>query len=143
MASRKKRVKKVTIAELQSYVQGAIDLNDEDWHPDKTQWEKIVDMLMNVKVDPPKVERIVEQTPVQQPDYAQQGPNANADSALTGESLDGNTKRPRQLDLREGKGYEIKHDGTFEKQGDVLKSGIKVKTPTIDTSVDDYDSPFG
>lgn len=140
--ARKKAVKKVTISELQSYVQGAIDLNEDGWHPDKSQWDKIVGMLMNVKVDAPKIERVVEQAPVQQPYYPQPPQQQGGTvSNLTGDT--GGEKRPAPVDMRKGKGYEIKHDGTFTKEGQVLKSGIKVKTPTIDTSVDDYDSPFG
>jgi hypothetical protein len=51
---RKKRVKKVTVTELQSYIKGAIEFNADDWCPNKTQWDKIVEMLMNLKSDDPR-----------------------------------------------------------------------------------------
>lgn len=146
--ARKKRTKKVTVAELQSYIQGAIDLNDDGWHPDKNQWDNIVDMIMNVKADPPKVEKVVEQTPVQQPSHNYQQPVATG-SSMTGDPApaQGSDRRPAKLDLRESSGYKIQREGGFESQGEVdgiplTKSGIKVKTPDVDTSVNDYDTPF-
>ena len=138
--TRKKRVKKVTIAELRSYVQGAIDLNDDGWHPDKGQWDKIVDMIMNVKEEPPKVERVVEQVPAQQPMQAAQLPQGAA-SNLTGQ-LAPPAGRPSKIDLRAESNYRTERVGVPESQDgtSVTRSGIKVKTPNIETPV--YDTPF-
>jgi len=49
--ARAKKVKKITISELKSYLTGAKEFNDKDWFPNKVQWEKIVDMIMHVQPD--------------------------------------------------------------------------------------------
>lgn len=143
--ARKKRVKKVTLSELQSYIQGAIDLNDEEWHPDKKQWENIVEMIMNVKPEPP-VEKVIQQNVAQPSSQGHIPSNGGAMSNNTQPNAptpsDSTYMPPSKLDLRSESGYKLEKTGspTHDAATGVTKSGIKVKTPDIDEPV--YDTPF-
>lgn len=141
MTARKssKKIKKITVSDLQSYISGAIDLNVDDWHPNKEQWEKIVDMIMNLKPDEVVTREV----------HVQQNPQRTTHSAMTGgysepvmggESNHPNTRAPK-TDFRK---IKVENNGTYEKDPNtgVVRSGIKIKTPSIDTSIKDYDTPF-
>ena len=91
--ARAKKVKKITISELKSYLTGAKEFNDKDWFPNKVQWEKIVDMIMHVQPDAETPERVVPRTlndTHQTSDW----------QASKGSSLDGGNDYPVAVDTR-------------------------------------------
>lgn len=158
----KKRAKKVTISEMQSYVQALLDFMDEDWTPDKDQWKSLVEMVMNLKEEPTKtVEKIVE-VPVQQPmqQHTQHHPHQQPqqrgsamDSVVEGgnfenrneinadETTQSRVPMNQRKDFRNINVETIGPSGVKGETG-AVSSGKKFKTPDVDTSGGDYESPF-
>ena len=64
----KRRNKKLTLAELKTYIEGAVEFNPDDWVPDKEQWDYIVELIMGVKDTPAPAAPVAEQQIVQQPE---------------------------------------------------------------------------
>lgn len=147
MANKRKRTKKVTVKELQSYIQGAIEFNDDGWFPDKSQWDKIVDMIMNIKEETVEV-----RTEVQAPPPPEMPPNvsyrehdvapvrrASGSLADTPPVQEYERAPAPKTDMRK---LQVEQVGTPQKdpQTGAVSSGIKVKTPHL--SDDNYASPF-
>lgn len=151
----RKKVKKVTVSELQSYIKGAIEFNEENWHPDKKQWDKIVEMIMNIKEEPPiQVVRNSNNQTVQNAQGNQNNPPAQSGSILeeakpaeavdqlhNDPSANPNYVPPPKTDMRRIT-VEKSGDVTRDPNTNVLSSGNKVKTPNVDTSEQDYESSF-
>jgi hypothetical protein len=163
--ARKKKAEPVSIDELKSYVKGAIELNDDGWHPDAKQWNKIVDMIMNVKEPEPA-------PAAPAPHYgppAQQGtamqpagnlggmppqpqPGQGLPTGMGGavpknpyEMDDPNVDRPAPMKLPSDGAPVPKFLRTGVEQRDEngnISSGITVKTPNIDTSQKQYKSGY-
>lgn len=145
MAARKKKTtQKVTVNELQSYIKGAIEFNEDDWHPDKRQWDKIVEMIMNIKQD--VVEKVVEKQASTV--RTQQNPKSLAASSMDGGQVSGNPqiseyRGPRQpVKATNAQSLEVQKigDGGVDENGKP-SSGISIKTPT-DHSGEPYESGF-
>jgi hypothetical protein len=150
MASKRKKqaLKKVTINELQSFIEGATAFNPEDWHPDKEQWERIVEMIMNIKYEAPV------QAPANVPNQQSRSapPQAVPKGFATESSFDSDLGEPVQYDtdpvasrapktdMRKVKVESTGVSGVDE--NGFKQSGIKVKTPNVDSSKGDYDTPF-
>lgn len=135
---RKKRVKKITIKELQSYITGAIELNIEGWHPDKEQWEKIVDMIMHVKVESVSVQLVERKE--QSGGTTTRGGNMFIEEPMLDE--DGNAVRSvSKTDMRKNTTERVASMGEKNPAG-VISSGIINKTKNIDTSNGEYKSEF-
>lgn len=135
---RKKRVKKITIKELQSYITGAIELNIEGWHPDKEQWEKIVDMIMHVKVESVSVQLVERKE--QSGGTTTRGGGIFIEEQMLDE--DGNAVRSvSKTDMRKNTTERVASMGEKNTEG-VISSGIINKTKNIDTSDGEYKSEF-
>lgn len=134
--ARKKRTKKLTINELQSYIEGAVELNADDWHPDAAQWDQIVEMIMNVKLDTRLVEVAAPVTGTgARPPLVEQGPSSmmsddgeqlvNMPSSGRFDASAHPEARPTVQKI--GEAGQKNEDGSYS-------SGIVVKTPNIDSS---------
>ena len=96
MAGRKKKVDKMSVEQLQSYLKGIVDISDDDWHPTKAQWDNILELIMNVKEPEPVevVREVVQQTqPHQQQPYHphqphQQQPHMGQGPVIAPSSMD-------------------------------------------------------
>ena len=151
-AKRKKPVQKVTVSELQSYIKGAIEFNPDDWHPDKPQWDKIVEMIMNIKKDDVKtVEKVVEiksQTGSPVPARRVQGSSMDVPPASSGNTeFQPPVERPVKEEVRATDAPKLQVQKTMVDPSDrdengVPKSGISIKTPNVDTSEQPYESGF-
>jgi hypothetical protein len=143
----RKKVKKVTVKELQSYIQGAIEFNEDNWCPDKAQWDKIVEMIMNIKEEKVEVRTEVAAPPppampanTNHPEHeirpvrAQQGSLSQTEVAPAPDRPSAPPTDMRRLQVE--KTGAVRKD---ESSG-VVSSGIKVKTPHL--SEGDYASPF-
>ena len=139
--TRKKRTKKLTIAELKSYVRGAVDLNPEGWCPNQDQWEQIADLIENVK------DSVVVDEP-----YTTQGndtelrprPIEEVRSAMMPIDDMGASGR---FDASANPGHRpqverIAGGGVKDEQTGVVQSGIMIKTPNVDTSEEKYKSGY-
>lgn len=159
MAPRKKKAEKVTVPQLQSYIKGAIEFNADDWHPDKKQWDKIVEMIMNLKDEVRTVEKVVEKPVPQrggQPARAPSGqsPRIEGSSLELASSNEGNATefqpsapRPQKEQVRATDAPSLQVQRTAVDPNDKdengrPKSGISIKTPNVDTSEKPYDSGF-
>lgn len=137
---RKKKVKKITIKELQSYITGAIELNIEGWHPDGEQWEKIVDMIMHVKVESPSVQQVIVERKEQSGGTTTRGGGVFIEEPMLDE--DGNPVRSAsKTDMRSNPTERVANMGEKNSEG-VISSGIINKTKNIDTSKGEYQSDF-
>lgn len=70
--ARKPKVKKQTLNEFQSWLQGIIEIQPEGWTPDAAQWKMIYERIINIKE--PEPEKVVEQQPQQIMPYIPQQP---------------------------------------------------------------------
>lgn len=148
--ARKRRTKKVTVAELQSYIEGAIEFNEDDWCPDKKQWDKLVDMIMNIKEEEPKVVYESVNHNTTRPGYpphdvgGEMPVESHIDSVL---DENGNTleyepsrKSPPKMDMRKIKTSKTGPE-TRDPNSGAVQSGITVKTPDI-LEDGDYGTPY-
>lgn len=72
--ARKKKIEKMRVIELQSYLKGIVAFSGDDWVPSKEQWDMIYELIMNVKDEEP-VEVLREVAQQQQyPDQRTQQP---------------------------------------------------------------------
>lgn len=145
----RKKVKKVTVKELQSYIQGAIEFNDDGWCPDKSQWDKIVEMIMNIKEEKVEVRTEVAAPPPPPPampantnhsEYEVRPVRAQQGSLSQTEVAPAPDRPPAPpTDMRR---LQVEKTGAVRKDesSGVVSSGIKVKTPHVDAG--DYASPF-
>lgn len=145
MAARKnKKTKKVTVPQLKSWIEGAMEFNDDEWSPSAEQWKKIVEMIMNLE------EEVVE-VPVHQPAPQNQQPAVvPAQSTLVAADQQA---RPPKIDMRRikeehmagaGQGEYDRTDIPAEFGDDVpvRSSGKIIKGRNIDTSDGNYESSF-
>jgi hypothetical protein len=156
MAAKKKKstvAKQVSISELQSFIEGATAFNSDDWHPNKEQWTRIVEMIMTIKPEEtvvvnnvPHVVNVPQQTPQRQflPSTFGSGDvdgdgYAHNSSVADGGFEDLRSKAPR-TDMRKIKAEKTGIGGVDD--NGITVSGIKVKTPNVDSSKGDYDTPF-
>jgi hypothetical protein len=162
MAAKKKKstvAKQVSISELQSFIEGATAFNSDDWHPNKEQWTRIVEMIMTIKPEEtavvsnvPHVVNVPQSYPTQQTPQRQFQPSTfgdgdadgggyvhNASSVADGGFEDLRSTAPR-TDMRKIKAEKTGVGGVDD--NGITVSGIKVKTPNVDSSKGDYDTPF-
>jgi len=150
--------KKLSISELKAYIEGAVELNPDDWAPSPEQWSNIVEMIMNVK------ENVIVQTVSTSASdadfgrgYAQEdraetrvaAPQVAPSHITMDASQDNQRTRPMPPSIdasqnpttrprMERVGSQMSHDPTTG----TISSGLKFRTPTIDTSDKPYSSGY-
>ncbi len=130
MARKSTKKNAPTLEELQAFINGAIEFNEPDWHPDKGQWERIVVMIMNVKFPTVVV-------PTQQTTTTSQRrlPSKIEHDSSLGEIGEGETLQvgSPKTDMRRQK---IEHVGGGEVNPETgaIPSGIKIKPQNRDDS---------
>lgn len=127
-----KKVKKVTLSELQSYIQGAIEFNPKGWSPDKAQWDKIVTMIMQVIPDRVNAE-MSQYASGGQSHPAYQKQDLPVMRQTSGLSLDGSTPVKEKIDLRKPMVEQIASPHGKDENG-VVSSGKIFKGPARDDS---------
>lgn len=149
MANRK-RTKKVTPSELKAYLKGALEFHDDDWTPNHTEWKRICDMIMNLKDEPPAPKNNAAggqgQAPPQpqsaQPAPAPQQPaQPSPESNLFSPDYNPNAPPPPAMDMRPQLEQRSGTPGNSV-DGQNPHSGKTYKTPDVDTSEQNYNSPF-
>ena len=138
---RKKKVKSVTVAELQAFLDGAMAFNDVGWVPDAKQWGRIVEMIKNIVPD--TVETVV------QSHTGHRAVNGQTDVNIprVGSSLDipKTVETPVSMaprtDLRKVKEETI-GDMSVKDENGVVKSGKMFRGPNRDDSKGLGDSEF-
>ena len=140
-APRKKKVtKKIeTVTEIQSYINGAIEFNEDSWHPNKKQWDNIVELIMNIVPEvaaPAPVAAAV--VPVARP-----GVMGQSDVTYGAEQPESNQEfsMAPKTDMRAVPSQQSSMMGDKDAQG-VISSGMTVRTPSLDTSDGPYQSQF-
>lgn len=154
MARKKKEIK--TIAELKTYIEGAVEFNPEEWSPSKAQWDMIVEMIMNIDEEP-VIQQVVAPAPQtyrggtgEAPVSVQTGPSMMSNASTGGTAVDNPPvmeDRAPPMDASQNAGARPRVEMTGEMSDKdpntgVVKSGITVKTPNVDTSEKPYKSGF-
>lgn len=139
--TRKKRTKKLTIAELKSYVRGAVDLNPEGWCPNQDQWEQIADLIENVKegsfVDESYTTQVINKEIGPRPIEESQSLMMPVDNMGASGRFDASANPGHRPQVERIPGGGVKDDQTG-----VVQSGIMIKTPNVDTSEEEYKSGY-
>lgn len=141
MEIEKQKQNNITVKEFRYWLEGVIEMQDEDWIPDARQWNKILEKIYEISDEQPKLRSdagyagyagyaIATHPPIyptqhvssQLPPVLDQAPPvfAGAPSGLSGMPPQGSTQ-----------------SGLFSGDGN-----IPVRTPNIDTSGSSYDTPF-
>ena len=150
---RAKTTKKLTVSELKAYIEGAVELNPEGWAPSPEQWNNIVEMIMNVKESVPvatvKAETVqsydvsesypqnTRQAPIALPSAMSPAPQQPVRPTAPPPQIDA-SQNPALKPYVEKTGANMVHDPSTG----TVSSGLKFKTPTIDTSEKPYQSGY-
>ena len=153
MARKRKEIK--TIAELKTYIEGAVEFNPEEWAPSKEQWDMIVEMIMNIEEEPVIQQVVAAPTgPIHRggtgeaPVSVQQGPSMMSSTLEDADNPPVMEDRAPPMDASQNAAARPRVEMTSEMTGEkdpstgVVPSGIKVKTPNVDTSDKPYKSGF-
>lgn len=142
----KKKVSKLTLDELRSYIKGATELNAEGWHPNKDQWDTIVSMIENV-VENPTQRVSANPLPMQHTAPMHRQPEAVPSAMGEGESFerrDAGGRFDGSINA-EARPVAVQAQGSIAGHKDddnVVSSGIQIKTPNVDNSEGPYESGF-
>lgn len=139
--TRKKRIKRLTIAELKSYVRGWVDLNPEGWSPNEDQWEQLADLIENVKEG-----TVVNELSVEQVSGTEHGTRLTEERESAMTPID-NMGTSGRFDASANPAHRpqierVAGGGVKDEQTGVISSGIMIKTPNVDTSEAEYKSGF-
>ena len=135
---RKKKVKQVTVPELQAFLTGAMEFNDDDWLPDVGQWKRIVEMIMTLK---PEEKHVIVQNNSGRPlmgsdlDHTVDNPghgNMVNDVEVQPSTLS-ESKAPK-IDLRKPNNETMHSLADGKDENGVVSSGKKFKGPVRDDS---------
>ena len=133
MAKAKNKNKKMRVIELQSYINGIVDISGEDWYPNKEQWNSILLLIQNIKPEP-VVEVVREVSNTNSPQYQSrqqpQQPQQNIiqqSSVLDSEKFEPINERSNRTDMRTIK--ERQGNPMVAAGGKVASSGMTIITP--------------
>lgn len=125
---KEKQTNDITVKEFKMWLEGVIEMQDEDWIPDARQWAKILgkiyDISDGVQVTPPKHHQVEES-------YSQFVPRIGIDNYPT---------TPLQY-AASGLGHVapvVQHNSALFANEN---GNVPTRTPNIDTSTG-YDTPF-
>lgn len=135
---RKKKVKQVTVPELQAFLAGAIEFNPNNWLPDIGQWKRIVEMIMNLKPEekhimvqnntgrplPESIERLVDDFNL----------DSNMGGEESGESHSNFDERAPKNDMRIENTETLHSIADVKDEDGVISSGKKFKGKARDDS---------
>jgi len=136
---RKKKVKQVTVPELQAFLNGAMEFNADNWLPDGSQWKRIVEMIMNLKPEEPQV--VVQNTgdrllPKSNRETILDDSNlgdSNSNAAVTEFRSSMESSAPK-TDMRTDNTEELHSIVEGKDENGVISSGKKFKTKNRDDS---------
>jgi len=128
---RKKKVKAVTVSELQAFLTGAIEFNPDDWLPDVGQWNRIVEMIMNIKPDAPTVVVRNVSGELLSEDQVGDSPLDDSGPVELNSSLESDAPR---IDMRQNNTETLHTNVDGKDENGVVSSGKKFRTPSRDDS---------
>lgn len=133
--------KEITVSYLKSWLSGVLDFQDDDWVPNKEQWEKILGKIFMLTEEPQKELPVAPPTKQNSPTTApvKSVPSGKSINIDDGERVDlpsAPPKPPRQVRVKQQSApSKNESDGT-------INTGQVVETGNIDTSKSGYRSSF-
>lgn len=129
---RPKKVKQVTVPELQAFLNGAMEFNPDDWVPDAAQWKRIVGMIMNLK---PEEQIVVQNNSVRNlPRAVERHMDSNMGDVDPTEVNSSLTSTAPRTDMRIANTETIHSISEGKDENGVISSGKKFKGKARDDS---------